>query len=132
MLLKVGSRGDDVKKLQSKLGLGADGVFGPGTEKEVKKWQIEHDLTPDGLVGDGTWAKMFGESTSPVSVITEPAPTPSAVFPEPVIPLNAKLPTAIELTSFISPPVPIRFVIIPRVAGFTVIFALSYNVCVPV
>ena len=77
MLLKVGSRGDDVKKLQSKLGLGADGVFGPGTEKEVKKWQIEHDLTPDGLVGDGTWAKMFGESTTPVSVITEPAPLPN-------------------------------------------------------
>jgi putative chitinase len=77
MLLKVGSRGDDVKKLQSKLGLGADGVFGPGTEKEVKKWQIEHDLAPDGLVGDGTWAKMFGESTTPVSVITEPAPVPN-------------------------------------------------------
>ena len=77
MLLKVGSRGDDVKKLQSKLGLGADGVFGPGTEKEVKKWQIEHDLTPDGLVGDGTWAKMFGGSTTPVSVITEPAPLPN-------------------------------------------------------
>jgi putative chitinase len=77
MLLKVGSRGDDVKKLQSKLGLGADGVFGPGTEKEVKKWQIEHDLTPDGLVGDGTWAKMFGESTTPVSVITEPSPVPN-------------------------------------------------------
>ena len=77
MLLKVGSRGDDVKKLQSKLGLGADGVFGPGTEKEVKKWQIEHDLTPDGIVGDGTWAKMIVESTTPVSVITEPAPLPN-------------------------------------------------------
>jgi putative chitinase len=77
MLLKVGSRGEEVKKLQSKLGLSADGVFGPGTEKEVKKWQIEHDLTPDGLVGSGTWAKMFGENTTPVSVITEPAPTPN-------------------------------------------------------
>jgi putative chitinase len=59
------------------LGLAADGVFGPGTEKEVKKWQIEHDLTPDGLVGNGTWAKMFGESTTPASVITEPAPVPN-------------------------------------------------------
>jgi putative chitinase len=77
MLLKVGSRGEEVKKLQAKLGLSADGVFGPGTEKEVKKWQIEHDLTPDGLVGNGTWAKMFGESTAPVSVITEPAPIPN-------------------------------------------------------
>lgn len=77
MLLKVGSRGEEVKQLQAKLGLAADGVFGPGTEKEVKKWQIEHDLTPDGLVGNGTWAKMFGESTTPASVITEPAPIPN-------------------------------------------------------
>jgi len=77
MLLKVGSRGEEVKQLQAKLGLAADGVFGPGTEKEVKKWQIEHDLTPDGLVGNGTWAKMFGESTTPASVITEPAPVPN-------------------------------------------------------
>ncbi len=28
MILKVGSKGEDVKKLQAKLGLGADGVFG--------------------------------------------------------------------------------------------------------
>ena len=27
MLLKVGSKGEEVKKLQAKLGLGADGVF---------------------------------------------------------------------------------------------------------
>lgn len=77
MLLKVGSRGEEVKRLQSKLGLSADGVFGPGTEKEVKKWQIENDLTPDGLVGDGTWSKLFGESSTPKSVITEPAPIPN-------------------------------------------------------
>lgn len=65
MLLKVGSKGEEVKKLQAKLGLAADGSFGPGTEKEVKKWQIEHDLTPDGIVGDGTWAKLFASETTP-------------------------------------------------------------------
>jgi putative chitinase len=59
MLLKVGSKGNDVKKLQTKLGLTPDGTFGLGTEKVVKKWQIDHDLTPDGIVGDGTWSKMF-------------------------------------------------------------------------
>jgi putative chitinase len=59
MLLKVGSKGEDVKKLQSFLGLGADGSFGPGTEKAVKAWQAANGLTADGLVGDGTWAKMF-------------------------------------------------------------------------
>ena len=32
MLLKKGSSGEDVKKLQQKLGLTADGKFGPGTE----------------------------------------------------------------------------------------------------
>ena len=60
MLLKVGSKGDDVKKLQTKLGLTADGSFGPNTEKKVKEWQSANGLTADGVVGDGTWAKMFG------------------------------------------------------------------------
>jgi putative chitinase len=69
MILKIGSKGEDVKKLQQKLGLGADGVFGPGTEKAVKKWQIDHDLGADGIVGEGTWNKMFGEQT----LITEPS-----------------------------------------------------------
>lgn len=62
MLLKVGSKGEDVKKLQEKLGTGADGNFGPGTEKLVKEWQTANGLTADGLVGDGTWAKMFGSA----------------------------------------------------------------------
>ena len=69
MILKIGSKGEDVKKLQQKLGLGADGVFGPGTEKAVKKWQIDHNLGDDGIVGEGTWNKMFGEQT----LITEPS-----------------------------------------------------------
>jgi len=66
MLLKVGSKGDDVKKLQEKLGTTADGDFGPGTEKLVKEWQSANGLTADGLVGDGTWTKMFG--SAPVAV----------------------------------------------------------------
>ena len=36
MLLKNGSKGEDVKKLQAKLGATADGSFGPGTEAKVK------------------------------------------------------------------------------------------------
>jgi putative chitinase len=59
MLLKVGSKGDDVKKLQEKLGTVVDGDFGPGTEKLVKQWQTKNGLTSDGIVGDGTWTKMF-------------------------------------------------------------------------
>lgn len=74
MLLKVGSTGEDVKKLQSKLGLNPDGIFGNGTSLAVKGWQSTHGLTPDGIVGDGTWGKMFSEGTTSSVVITEPAP----------------------------------------------------------
>jgi len=76
MILKIGSKGEDVKKLQAKLGLSADGSFGPGTEKAVKKWQIDNDLAADGIVGEGTWNKMFGSQ----QVIAEPAPVVSTSF----------------------------------------------------
>jgi peptidoglycan hydrolase-like protein with peptidoglycan-binding domain len=59
MLLKIGSKGEDVKKLQSKLGLGADGIFGAGTADAVKKWQTKHGLGADGIVGEGTWSKCL-------------------------------------------------------------------------
>ena len=39
MVLRKGSRGNEVKELQEFLGIGADGVFGPGTEAAVKAWQ---------------------------------------------------------------------------------------------
>jgi putative chitinase len=59
MLLKVGSKSDNVKKVQAKLGLTADGVFGSTTAKAVKDWQTAHGLVADGMVGDATWSKMF-------------------------------------------------------------------------
>ncbi|MEY3881178.1 MAG: hypothetical protein RIQ94_1974 [Pseudomonadota bacterium] len=62
MLLKVGSKGDEVKKLQEKLRLGVDGSFGPGTEKAVKSWQSANGLTADGIVGAGTWGKLFADT----------------------------------------------------------------------
>jgi putative chitinase len=65
MILKNGSQGEEVKKLQQKLGLGADGIFGAGTESKVKEWQAANGLTADGIVGDGTWTKMFGAAPTP-------------------------------------------------------------------
>jgi putative chitinase len=58
MLLKKGSTGEDVKKLQRFLGLSDDGSFGPGTEKAVKEWQEKHGLSADGIVGNATWERM--------------------------------------------------------------------------
>jgi putative chitinase len=64
MLIKKGSSGEDVKKIQAKLGLTADGIFGAGTEAKVKEWQKANGLTDDGIVGAGTWQKMFGAAST--------------------------------------------------------------------
>ncbi|CAK0747821.1 putative chitinase [Gammaproteobacteria bacterium] len=65
MLLKVGSTGDNVKKVQTELGLKADGIFGPGTEKAVKTWQSDNGLTADGIIGPATFSKMFPPESVP-------------------------------------------------------------------
>ncbi len=80
MLLKVGSKGEDVKKLQAKLGLGADGVFGAGTEKAVKEWQSKNGLTADGIVGDGTWNKLFEGSAAPAQAAAPAVAIPPSSF----------------------------------------------------
>ena len=69
MLLKIGSKGDDVKKFQAKLGLVSDGIFGKGTEEAIKSFQTKHGLTPDGIVGEGTWNRIFFDQ----QLITEPS-----------------------------------------------------------
>lgn len=56
--LKKGSKGEEVKTLQGKLNLIADGIFGPITEEAVKAFQKANSLTPDGIVGPNTWVKL--------------------------------------------------------------------------
>ena len=58
--LTVGSTGDTVKALQTKLGTGADGVFGLGTKRVVQAWQKKNGLTADGIAGPKTLAKLLG------------------------------------------------------------------------
>lgn len=56
--LKKGSRGQEVKTLQSKLNLIQDGIFGPLTEEAVKDFQRANGLVVDGIVGANTWARL--------------------------------------------------------------------------
>jgi putative chitinase len=58
--LRKGSRGDGVKMMQEALGVGADGAFGPGTERALKAWQAANGLTADGIAGPRTLEKLLG------------------------------------------------------------------------
>jgi putative chitinase len=79
MLLKKGDNNEDVKKLQTKLGVEPMGNFGPKTEEAVKAWQLKNGLTADGIVGPATWAKIMGESitaqvATPQPIVSSPSP----------------------------------------------------------
>ena len=57
-MLKLGMKSNEVKLLQEKLGLVADGDFGPKTEKALKEWQTKNGLTADGVAGPTTLSKL--------------------------------------------------------------------------
>jgi len=58
-MLKVGSSGPNVVVLQNKLGIKADGIFGPNTEKYVDRFQLTHNLPVTGIVDNDMWALLM-------------------------------------------------------------------------
>ena len=66
-LLRVGSRGPAVAKLQRRLAITADGVFGPITRAAVRAFQKRHGLLVDGIVGPQTRAALY--RTAPTAKI---------------------------------------------------------------
>ena len=69
MILKIGSKGEDVKKLQEKLGVDAGnsfGIFGPKTEAAVKSWQKSNGFEDNGIVGVEMLEKLGMEVKSTV------------------------------------------------------------------
>lgn len=61
--LHEGHRGADVRWLQKKLGIFADGVFGPDTAKAVRRYESDRNGKPfglklDGTVGRNTWRSL--------------------------------------------------------------------------
>ncbi|WP_052478873.1 peptidoglycan-binding protein [Vibrio jasicida] len=58
-VLRVGSRGDDVRELQLALNISPDGVFGSNvTEVALIEYQEANNLTPDGVAGGATWRSI--------------------------------------------------------------------------
>lgn len=58
-ILRRGCRGEGVKIMQKALGITADGIFGPGTERALKAWQAKNGLTADGVAGPKTFEKLL-------------------------------------------------------------------------
>lgn len=61
-VLRKGSRGGEVARLQQLLHLENDGIFGDKTLEAVKAFQREQGLFPDGIVGPKTWECLLMES----------------------------------------------------------------------
>ena len=81
--LKVGSTGDEVRKMQNRLKeLGylkgsADGDFGAATESAVKSFQAQNGLAVDGKAGTATLNKLYSANAkkAPANVTNTPKPT---------------------------------------------------------
>jgi hypothetical protein len=60
--LKPGQPSRDVRLLQQRLGIAADGRFGADTRTKVRAFQAQHGLEVDGKVGPATWAALFSST----------------------------------------------------------------------
>lgn len=77
-LIGVGSRGDDVKRVQERLNLLkfnagiADGIFGSGTQSAVQRFQLKNNLAADGLIGQTSWDVLFSDYAIAAEVVYNP------------------------------------------------------------
>jgi peptidoglycan hydrolase-like protein with peptidoglycan-binding domain len=58
--LDVGSKGESVKLVQTKVGAKADGDFGPATGRSVSAWREANGFRKGTKVGPKVWKAMFG------------------------------------------------------------------------
>jgi peptidoglycan hydrolase-like protein with peptidoglycan-binding domain len=70
--------GASVRAVQQKLGVTADGVYGPRTRSAVKRFQRSHGLAVDGVAGPSTLAEL-GLTSQPSDSTAAPAPESSTL-----------------------------------------------------
>jgi peptidoglycan hydrolase-like protein with peptidoglycan-binding domain len=61
-LLRVGTRGEDVRQAQQLLGVAVDGIFGDKTRAAVVGFQRSNGLAVDGIVGPNTWSALVAQA----------------------------------------------------------------------
>jgi len=77
-LLKKGTTGADVRTLQQKLGINADGIFGPNTEKHVERFQLAHNLPVNGMVDNNMWSLILNLENVVIEEIDEDTDSPTS------------------------------------------------------
>jgi peptidoglycan hydrolase-like protein with peptidoglycan-binding domain len=82
-VLKEGNAGSDVKWIQAKVGVRADGYFGAITEDAVIEWQQAHKLAADGIVGPITWKALREPPAQPRPPKVVPGNKPQGNSPLP-------------------------------------------------
>ena len=81
--LRRGAKGQAVTDLQNKLGIEADGQYGPGTAAAVQKFQQENGLEVDGVAGPATLAALNSEpAAEPAADAPAQAPQAPAQAPQ--------------------------------------------------
>jgi len=60
--LRLGSQGELVAHVQTKLGVASDGIFGSETDAAVRRYQLSAGLDVDGIVGPNTWSSLFAKA----------------------------------------------------------------------
>ena len=75
--IREGSRGEDVKRLQTLLNnegysLDVDGIFGEKTQSAVRHYQKNQGLDVDGIVGMNTWSALSSPTTAQPSAAQTP------------------------------------------------------------
>ena len=118
--LDQGSRGQQVQMLQHLLNttdrlrppLDLDGLFGPRTDRAVRRYQARHKLEIDGIVGPRTWLTLGARSAilpdAPVYVPAPPSPRMAAATRSVPIPgarrVAALVPAAAAVPRATTPP----------------------------
>ena len=85
LILKLGTQGDEVKKLQERLyQLGyytgeIDGQYGQGTAQAVIAFQTQHGIAGDGLAGEETRNLLYSDRAEMFRPTPTPTETPSVL-----------------------------------------------------